>query len=82
MVLGWQAPAKTGGADIRGYYLDYRTVKDGVKSKWHEINLQAVTSTSYKVGHDTTVFLFYKMKNFDKVKNYDHNVHSAEDLFE
>lgn len=50
MVLGWQAPANNGGADIRGYYLDYRTVKDGVTSKWHELNLQAVTSTSYKVG--------------------------------
>uniref|UniRef100_A0A8C2CIT9 Myomesin 1a (skelemin) n=1 Tax=Cyprinus carpio TaxID=7962 RepID=A0A8C2CIT9_CYPCA len=48
MVLGWQAPAKTGGADIRGYYLDYRTVKNGVISKWHEINLQTVTGTSYK----------------------------------
>uniref|UniRef100_A0A673LBP5 M-protein, striated muscle-like n=1 Tax=Sinocyclocheilus rhinocerous TaxID=307959 RepID=A0A673LBP5_9TELE len=57
MVLGWQAPAKTGGADIKGYYLDYRTVKDGVTSKWHEINLQAVTGTSYK---------FYKMKSFYK----------------
>ncbi|TRY92346.1 hypothetical protein DNTS_013310 [Danionella cerebrum] len=49
MVLGWQAPAKTGGADIRGYYLDYRKVKDGVTSKWHELNIQAVTGTSYKV---------------------------------
>ncbi|XP_051554889.1 myomesin-2-like isoform X2 [Myxocyprinus asiaticus] len=49
MVLGWQAPAKTGGADIRGYYLDYRTVKDGATSKWHELNLQAVNATSYKV---------------------------------
>ncbi|XP_072544220.1 myomesin 1a (skelemin) isoform X1 [Salminus brasiliensis] len=49
MVVGWQAPAKTGGADIRGYYLDYRTVQGNVKSKWHEINLKAVTTTSYKV---------------------------------
>ncbi|NP_001154812.1 myomesin 1a (skelemin) isoform X1 [Danio rerio] len=49
MVIGWQAPAKTGGADIRGYYLDYRTVKDGVTSKWHELNLKAVTSSPYKV---------------------------------
>lgn len=55
MVLGWKAPANTGGADIRGYYLDYRTVKDGVTSKWHELNLQAVTGTSYKVGHDISV---------------------------
>lgn len=57
MVLGWQAPAKTGGADVRGYYLDYRTVKDGVASRWHEINLKAVTSTSYKVGDDIVLYL-------------------------
>ncbi|XP_076840855.1 myomesin 1a (skelemin) [Brachyhypopomus gauderio] len=49
MVVTWQAPAETGGADIRGYYLDYRTVKGSIKSKWHEINLKAVTGTSYKV---------------------------------
>uniref|UniRef100_A0AAR2LAC2 Myomesin 1a (skelemin) n=1 Tax=Pygocentrus nattereri TaxID=42514 RepID=A0AAR2LAC2_PYGNA len=49
MVVGWKAPAKTGGADIRGYYLDYRIVKGNVKSKWHEINLKAVTDTTYKV---------------------------------
>uniref|UniRef100_A0AAY4ACI2 Myomesin 1a (skelemin) n=1 Tax=Denticeps clupeoides TaxID=299321 RepID=A0AAY4ACI2_9TELE len=36
MVLSWQAPTKTGGADIRGYYLDYRTVKDGVADGWHD----------------------------------------------
>lgn len=50
MVLNWQAPAKTGGADIRGYYLDYRTIKGSVTSKWHEINTKAVTGTSYKVN--------------------------------
>ncbi|KAI7809716.1 myomesin 1a (skelemin) isoform X1 [Triplophysa rosa] len=49
MVLGWTAPANNGGADIRGYYLDYRTVKDGVTSKWNELNTKAVTGTSYKV---------------------------------
>ncbi|MCJ8731774.1 hypothetical protein PDJAM_G00203360 [Pangasius djambal] len=49
MVLSWQAPAKTGGADVRGYYLDYRTVKGNVISKWHEINTKAVSGTTYKV---------------------------------
>ncbi|XP_062850023.1 myomesin 1a (skelemin) [Trichomycterus rosablanca] len=49
MVLSWQSPAKTGGADIRGYYLDYRTVKGKVTSRWHEINTKAITGTSYKV---------------------------------
>uniref|UniRef100_A0A672MUH4 M-protein, striated muscle-like n=1 Tax=Sinocyclocheilus grahami TaxID=75366 RepID=A0A672MUH4_SINGR len=61
MVLSWQAPAKTGGADIRGYYLDYRTVKDGVTSKWHEINLQTVTGTSYKVT-DLKENIFYQFQ--------------------
>uniref|UniRef100_A0A8C1N792 Myomesin 1a (skelemin) n=1 Tax=Cyprinus carpio TaxID=7962 RepID=A0A8C1N792_CYPCA len=61
MVLGWQAPAKTGGADIRGYYLDYRTVKNGVTSKWHEINLQTVTGTSYKVT-DLKENVFYQFQ--------------------
>uniref|UniRef100_A0A673JYX7 M-protein, striated muscle-like n=1 Tax=Sinocyclocheilus rhinocerous TaxID=307959 RepID=A0A673JYX7_9TELE len=61
MVLGWQAPTKTGGADIRGYYLDYRTVKDGVTSKWHEINLQTVTGTSYKVT-DLKENVFYQFQ--------------------
>ncbi|KAK3546325.1 hypothetical protein QTP70_025679 [Hemibagrus guttatus] len=49
MMLNWKAPAKTGGADIRGYYLDYRSVRGSVVSKWHEINTKAITGTSYKV---------------------------------
>ncbi|XP_061652258.1 myomesin 1a (skelemin) isoform X1 [Phyllopteryx taeniolatus] len=49
MVIGWSEPASTGGADIRGYFVDYRTVKGHVVSKWHELNLQALTATSYKV---------------------------------
>ncbi|XP_057712473.1 myomesin 1a (skelemin) isoform X2 [Corythoichthys intestinalis] len=49
MVIGWSEPANTGGADIRGYFVDYRTVKGQVVSKWHELNLQALTTTSYKV---------------------------------
>uniref|UniRef100_A0A3Q3WUA7 Uncharacterized protein n=1 Tax=Mola mola TaxID=94237 RepID=A0A3Q3WUA7_MOLML len=48
MVLGWTAPAKNGGADIRGYFVDYRTVKGDVVGKWHEMNHQAVTTTSFK----------------------------------
>lgn len=48
MVLGWKEPAATGGADIRGYFVDYRTVVGGVAGKWHELNQKAVTSTSYK----------------------------------
>lgn len=56
MVLNWQAPAKTGGADVRGYYLDYRTVKGSVVSKWYEINTKAITETSYKVNCQATQF--------------------------
>ncbi|KAF7661893.1 hypothetical protein LDENG_00250690 [Lucifuga dentata] len=48
MVLGWREPANNGGADVRGYFVDYRTVKEGVAGKWHEMNHQAVTATSYK----------------------------------
>uniref|UniRef100_A0AAQ6AGY2 Myomesin 1a (skelemin) n=1 Tax=Amphiprion ocellaris TaxID=80972 RepID=A0AAQ6AGY2_AMPOC len=48
MVLGWTAPANNGGADVRGYFVDYRTVKGGVVGKWHELNHQALTTTSYK----------------------------------
>ncbi|XP_062284212.1 myomesin 1a (skelemin) [Scomber scombrus] len=48
MVLSWSAPADNGGADIRGYFVDYRTVKGGVVGQWHEMNHQAVTTNSYK----------------------------------
>nr|XP_020447119.1 M-protein, striated muscle-like isoform X2 [Monopterus albus] len=48
MVLGWTAPANSGGADIRGYFVDYRTVKGNVVGKWHEMNQKALTATSYK----------------------------------
>lgn len=48
MVLTWDAPASDGGADIRGYFIDYRSVKGGVAGKWHELNHQAVTTNSYK----------------------------------
>lgn len=58
MVLGWSAPAKDGGADIRGYFVDYRTVKGDVVGKWHEMNHQAVTTTSYKVSLNPKRFNF------------------------
>uniref|UniRef100_A0A3B4ULQ2 Myomesin 1a (skelemin) n=1 Tax=Seriola dumerili TaxID=41447 RepID=A0A3B4ULQ2_SERDU len=48
MVLGWTESANNGGADIRGYFVDYRTVKGEVVGKWHEMNHQALTTTSYK----------------------------------
>ncbi|KAF3698802.1 M-protein, striated muscle [Channa argus] len=48
MVLGWSEPANNGGADIRGYFVDYRTVKGNVVGKWRELNLKALTTTTYK----------------------------------
>ncbi|XP_041849030.1 myomesin 1a (skelemin) isoform X2 [Melanotaenia boesemani] len=48
MLVGWTAPADNGGADIRGYFVDYRTVKGNSFGKWHEMNHQALTTTSYK----------------------------------
>ncbi|XP_059201291.1 myomesin 1a (skelemin) [Centropristis striata] len=48
MELAWKEPANNGGADVRGYFVDYRTVKGDVFGKWHEMNLKALTTTSYK----------------------------------
>lgn len=63
MVLGWSAPAKDGGADIRGYFVDYRTVKGDAVGKWHEMNHQAVTSTSYKVSLNPKKGLISHLQN-------------------
>ncbi|XP_019751873.1 myomesin 1a (skelemin) isoform X2 [Hippocampus comes] len=49
MVLGWSEPADNGGADIRGYFVDYRTVKGRAVGQWRELNLRALTAASYKV---------------------------------
>lgn len=72
MVLGWKEPAKTGGADIRGYFVDYRTVKGGVAGKWHEMNHKAVTTTTYKVRYFTPGTKFFDMICFfsEKIFNY------------
>lgn len=50
MVLAWNEPAFSGGADVRGYFVDYRTVKGDVVGKWHEMNHKALTTTSFKVS--------------------------------
>ncbi|XP_056148751.1 myomesin 1a (skelemin) [Lampris incognitus] len=63
MVLSWNAPADDGGADIRGYFVDYRTVKSGVTGKWHEMNHQAVTTTSYKAENlKENVFYHFQVR--------------------
>uniref|UniRef100_A0A8C9U229 Myomesin 1 n=1 Tax=Scleropages formosus TaxID=113540 RepID=A0A8C9U229_SCLFO len=49
MVLGWKQPTFIGGADITGYFVDYREVVDGVPGKWHEANIKAVSERAYRV---------------------------------
>ncbi|XP_073344175.1 myomesin-1 [Pagrus major] len=49
MVLGWKQPTFIGGADITGYFVDYREVIDGAPGKWHEANIRAVSERAYRV---------------------------------
>nr|XP_004662705.2 myomesin-1 isoform X1 [Jaculus jaculus] len=51
MVLGWQQPDKTGGAEITGYYVNYREVIGGVPGKWREANVKAVSEAAYKISN-------------------------------
>ncbi|XP_062336197.1 myomesin-1 isoform X3 [Osmerus eperlanus] len=50
MVLAWKQPAFIGGADITGYFVDYRQVVEGVVGKWHEANIKSVTDRAYRVS--------------------------------
>lgn len=49
MVLSWKQPTFIGGADITGYFVDYREVVEGVVGKWHEANIKSVTDRAYRV---------------------------------
>jgi len=49
MVLSWKQPAFAGGADITGYFVDYREVIEGVAGQWHEANIKAVSERAYRV---------------------------------
>ncbi|XP_041817081.1 M-protein, striated muscle isoform X2 [Chelmon rostratus] len=49
MVLAWKQPTFIGGADITGYFVDYREVIDGVPGKWHEANVKAISERAYRV---------------------------------
>lgn len=55
MVLGWKQPDMTGGAEITGYYVNYREVIGGVPGKWREANIKAVSDAAYKVGMPISV---------------------------
>ncbi|KAG1928062.1 M-protein, striated muscle isoform X1 [Pimephales promelas] len=50
MVLAWKQPTFIGGADITGYFVDYREVVDGVPGKWHEANIRSVSERAYRVS--------------------------------
>uniref|UniRef100_A0A673BSJ5 Myomesin-1 n=1 Tax=Sphaeramia orbicularis TaxID=375764 RepID=A0A673BSJ5_9TELE len=50
MVLGWKQPSFIGGAEITGYFVDYREVVDGVPGQWHEANIKAVSERAYRVS--------------------------------
>ncbi|XP_038586022.1 myomesin-1 isoform X1 [Micropterus salmoides] len=50
MVLAWKQPTFIGGADITGYFVDYREVIDGVPGKWHEANIKPVSERAYRVS--------------------------------
>ncbi|XP_048123035.1 M-protein, striated muscle isoform X2 [Alosa alosa] len=50
MVLAWKQPAFIGGADITGYFVDYREVNGGVPGKWHEANIKSVSERAYRVS--------------------------------
>nr|XP_046148211.1 M-protein, striated muscle-like isoform X2 [Oncorhynchus gorbuscha] len=50
MVLAWKQPTFIGGADITGYFVDYREVINGVPGQWHEANVKAVSDRAYRVS--------------------------------
>uniref|UniRef100_A0A8C7KXB7 Myomesin 1 n=1 Tax=Oncorhynchus kisutch TaxID=8019 RepID=A0A8C7KXB7_ONCKI len=49
MVLAWKQPTFIGGADITGYFVDYREVINGVPGTWHEANVKSVSDRAYRV---------------------------------
>ncbi|XP_051523679.1 M-protein, striated muscle-like isoform X1 [Myxocyprinus asiaticus] len=50
MVLAWKQPTFIGGADITGYFVDYREVIGGVPGKWHEANIKSVSERAYRIS--------------------------------
>ncbi|KAG5857994.1 hypothetical protein ANANG_G00025390 [Anguilla anguilla] len=47
MVIGWKAPASSGGDGVRGYFLDQM---DAALQLWHEVNATPVRERIYKVS--------------------------------
>nr|XP_008106909.1 PREDICTED: myomesin-1 isoform X2 [Anolis carolinensis] len=60
MVLGWKQPKIVGGAEITGYYVNYREVIGGEPEEWKEANIKPVSERAYRV-HDlkeNTIYQF------------------------
>ncbi|XP_072316366.1 myomesin-3 [Eucyclogobius newberryi] len=55
MVVGWRAPAHSGGDPVRGYYLDK---KDEGEDMWREVNVKAVKERKLKVSNLTSGNLY------------------------
>ncbi|XP_055020131.1 myomesin-3 isoform X2 [Boleophthalmus pectinirostris] len=51
MVVGWRAPARSGGDPVRGYYLDQKEEGEEV---WREVNEKAVPERKLKVSNLTS----------------------------
>uniref|UniRef100_A0A3B3SFZ4 Myomesin-1 n=1 Tax=Paramormyrops kingsleyae TaxID=1676925 RepID=A0A3B3SFZ4_9TELE len=49
MVLGWKQPTFIGGAEVTGYFVDYREMVAGVPGRWHEANIKAISDRAYRV---------------------------------
>uniref|UniRef100_UPI00398EECC7 myomesin-2 n=1 Tax=Pristiophorus japonicus TaxID=55135 RepID=UPI00398EECC7 len=60
MVIGWKAPKFPIGADILGYFLDYR---DAVDTEWHEVNIKPIKARIYKI-ENLTEGCFYEFRAF------------------
>ncbi|XP_067862773.1 myomesin-3 [Heptranchias perlo] len=60
MVIGWKEPKFPIGADILGYFLDYR---DAVDAEWHEVNIKPIKTRIYKV-QNLTKGCFYEFRAF------------------
>ncbi|XP_042299045.1 myomesin-1-like isoform X2 [Sceloporus undulatus] len=61
MVLGWKQPKIIGGAEITGYYVNYREVIGGKPGEWKEANIKPVSERAYRV-HDMKENMTYQFQ--------------------
>ncbi|XP_026527663.1 myomesin-1 isoform X3 [Notechis scutatus] len=50
MVLGWKQPKVIGGAEITGYYVNYREVIGEIPGEWKEANIKAISERAYRIN--------------------------------